>query len=169
MNKKLIGGIAVVLVIVAVVAGTALMKKDDTKKNTAKDSSESSKTANGTSSNSSAGKPGGESDMPNMSGQNDNSSTNSSSGSSNDAVSTNRVSIKDFAFGPATIKVKAGTTVTWVNDDSAAHTVTVGSGTGPRSQPLNKGDSYSYTFANIGTYSYKCTFHPDMTGKVIVE
>lgn len=81
---------------------------------------------------------------------------------------TNEVKIEDFAFSPATIKVKKGTTVTWTNNDSVAHTVTGDNG-GPDSEPIAQGSTYSYTFNETGTFDYHCKPHPSMVGKVIVE
>lgn len=80
---------------------------------------------------------------------------------------TVNIDISQFQFGdgqPLTIKV--GTTVTWVNHDTAPHTVTGG--------PLNSGimnhhDSYTFTFTEPGTYDYICAFHPNMTHRIIVE
>ncbi len=40
------------------------------------------------------------------------------------SASANTVSIKGFAYGPATLHVNAGTTVTWTNNDPTAHTTT---------------------------------------------
>ncbi len=76
--------------------------------------------------------------------------------------------ISDFAFVPPTITVSAGTTVTWTNNDSVAHTVTTRS-TLFDSGNLSRSDTFSYTFAQSGTFEYYCTIHPYMTGKVIVE
>jgi plastocyanin len=85
------------------------------------------------------------------------------------AVATNTVAIKNFAFDPATITVKAGTTVTWTNSDQDPHTVTSDGKAGPlNSKPLNQGDTYQYTFAVPGTFSYLCTIHPFMTATVTV-
>lgn len=81
---------------------------------------------------------------------------------------TNEVSIKGFAFSPATIKVKKGTTVTWTNEDSVAHTVTGDNG-GPSSELIGQGETYTYTFNEAGTFDYHCKPHPSMVGKVIVE
>ena len=84
-------------------------------------------------------------------------------------VATNSVSIKNFAFAPASITVKAGTTVTWTNADQDAHTVTSDGKSGPlNSKPLNPGESYQHTFTQAGTYSYLCTIHPFMTATVTV-
>jgi len=95
---------------------------------------------------------------------------NSSDNSSSNAVETDTVSIKNFAFSPVNISVKAGTKVTWTNNDSAAHTVTETDGkTGPSSDNLNNGDSYSFTFTKPGIYHYDCSIHPNMTGTVTVN
>ena len=80
-------------------------------------------------------------------------------------AATNTVDIKDFAFSPDTITVTKGTTVTWTNKDSAAHTV---KGTGFISGTLNQGQTYSQTFNEAGTFEYECSIHPGMRGKVIV-
>lgn len=85
------------------------------------------------------------------------------------AVATNTVAIKNFAFDPAVITVKAGTTVTWTNSDQDPHTVTSDGKAGPlNSKPLNQGDTYQYTFNVPGTFSYLCTIHPFMTATVTV-
>ncbi len=83
-------------------------------------------------------------------------------------VSTTRVAIQNFAFSPATVTVKAGTTVTWTNQDSEPHTVTAKSGAGPNSPTLDQGATYQYTFTRAGQYSYLCTIHPFMLGTVVV-
>jgi len=84
-------------------------------------------------------------------------------------VAGNAVTIKNFAFAPADLMVKAGTTVTWTNQDSEAHTVTSQGSGGPlQSAPLNTGQSYSYTFTKPGTYAYLCTIHPFMVATVTV-
>jgi plastocyanin len=76
------------------------------------------------------------------------------------------VSIQDFAFTPSEVNVKAGDTVTWTNKDSVPHTVT---GENFSSGTLNSGESYSYTFNDLGAFNYKCSFHPQMTGLVNVD
>ena len=84
-------------------------------------------------------------------------------------VAGNAVSIMNFAFSPAALTVAAGTTVTWTNKDSDAHTVTSQGAGGPLgSAALATGQSYSYTFTKPGTYSYLCTIHPFMTATVTV-
>jgi amicyanin len=85
------------------------------------------------------------------------------------AVAGNAVTIKNFAFAPTALKVKVGTTVTWTNQDSDAHTVTSQDNGGPLSSAaLNTGQTYSYTFTKPGTYAYLCTIHPFMTATVTV-
>ncbi|HEX4226342.1 MAG TPA: cupredoxin family copper-binding protein [Pseudonocardiaceae bacterium] len=82
-------------------------------------------------------------------------------------ISANTVSITNFAFAPAAITVKVGTTVTWTNKDQDAHTVTAQDRTFS-SSPLNTGGTYQFTFTKPGTYAYLCTIHPFMTATVVV-
>ena len=77
------------------------------------------------------------------------------------------VKIGNFTFGPQELKVKAGTTVTWTNEDDIPHTVV--SPNGFRSKVLDTDGKYSFTFTAPGTYKYFCSLHPHMTGIVIVE
>lgn len=103
---------------------------------------------------------------PSMSMQMSASPTPSSSAA---ATETDSVKIQNFAFSPAAITVKKGTTVTWTNEDTAGHTVTeTDSLKGPASSTIEQGKSYSFTFDTAGTYHYKCTIHPYMTGTVTV-
>ncbi|MEU9409485.1 plastocyanin/azurin family copper-binding protein [Streptomyces sp. NPDC048281] len=84
-------------------------------------------------------------------------------------VSGTAVAIKNFAFSPATLRVTAGTTVTWTNQDTDAHTVTSTSPGGPlHSAALATHATYSHTFTKPGTYAYLCTVHPFMTATVEV-
>jgi len=80
----------------------------------------------------------------------------------------NAVNIANLAFGPATLTVTAGTTVTWTNMDQIAHTVS-DTQDGISSPVLNQNQSYSFTFTKPGTYHYICTIHPFMHGTVIVS
>jgi plastocyanin len=103
-----------------------------------------------------------------MNGMDMSSNSSSSSSSSSKAVATDTVAIQNFAFSPATIKVKVGTKVTWTNKDSAAHTVTGDNSDGPASGTLAQDSSYSFTFSKAGTFTYACAIHPSMKGTVIV-
>jgi len=82
----------------------------------------------------------------------------------------NAIEIKDYTYGPKTIKVKVGETVTWTNQDSVKHDITpdTESADFKASELLGKGESYSFTFTKAGTYSYKCSPHPYMKATVEV-
>ena len=80
------------------------------------------------------------------------------------------VKIDNFSFGPASVTVPVGTTVTWVNRDDIPHTVV--STDDPKvfkSKVLDTDEKFSFTFAKAGTYAYFCSIHPKMTGKVVVQ
>ena len=83
-------------------------------------------------------------------------------------VATDHVSIAAFAFGPTTITVKPGTTVTWTQQDEDQHTVTANDGSFT-SSPLVTGTTYTHTFTAPGTYAYHCSIHPFMHGTVVVS
>jgi len=80
---------------------------------------------------------------------------------------THALAIADFAFGPATLTITAGDTVTWTNEDAVVHTATSVNGAFD-SGDLEQGESYTVTFTTAGTYDYLCTPHPSMTGRIIV-
>lgn len=80
--------------------------------------------------------------------------------------------IKSFAFYPCPLTVKAGTKVTWTNDKGdPIHTVTSDSADPASfdSGNLNPGNTFSFTFAKAGKYTYTCTIHPFMHGEVDVS
>lgn len=78
------------------------------------------------------------------------------------------VAIADFEFGPLELAVSVGDTVTWSNQDEAAHTVK-SEGPGPlESGNLAGSESYELTFSEAGTYAYLCQLHPFMKGTVEV-
>jgi amicyanin len=83
------------------------------------------------------------------------------------AADATAVKIGNFTFGPQEMKVKAGTTVTWTNEDDMPHTVV--SPNNFRSKVLDTQGAYSFTFTTPGTYKYFCSLHPHMTGTIIVE
>lgn len=106
-------------------------------------------------------------------------------GSSTAAVAGSSVSVKGLAFNPPTLKVAAGTTVTWTDDESITHTVTSGAVTGVAPTTglrsgqtpdgtfdgrLNSKDAkFSFTFTKPGTYSYFCSIHQGMNAQVVVD
>lgn len=98
------------------------------------------------------------------------SDTPANNSNSTTPTATNSVTIQNFAFSPASITVKKGTTVTWTNKDSTPHTVTQDEAGGPGmdSKGLAQGETYSATFNTTGTFKYHCAFHSNMTGTVTV-
>ena len=92
------------------------------------------------------------------------------------AVSTASVSITKDGFVPATIQVKKGTAVTWINNDTNPHQVV----TDPHpkhtnlkeldSDPLAVGESFTFTFEKTGTFTYHDEGNPlNMKGTVVVK
>ena len=75
------------------------------------------------------------------------------------------VTIENFAFSPETITIKPGTTITWTNQDVAAHTVKFAD---EQSGSLGQGSTFSKTFTAPGTYPYVCGIHSSMRGNVVV-
>ncbi len=72
------------------------------------------------------------------------------------------------AFGTNPLTVAVGTTVTWVNNDSIAHTSTANAGqfnTGV----INPGGSAKFQFTTAGTFAYHCTIHPGMVGTIVAQ
>lgn len=83
-------------------------------------------------------------------------------------VQTSNVSIVNFRFNPATVTVPVGSTVTWKNNDTVAHTST-SNAAGWDSGTLAAGASFSHTFTTRGTFAYHCAIHSSMTGTVTVQ
>jgi plastocyanin len=78
-----------------------------------------------------------------------------------------KVTIDNFTFTPAEVKVKVGDTVTWTNHDDIPHTV-VSAGKF-RSKTTDTDGTFSFTFTSAGDYKYFCSLHPHMTGMIKVE
>ena len=78
------------------------------------------------------------------------------------------VKIDNFVFGPQTLTVPVGTTVTWTNSDDIPHTSVSTEGVF-KSKVLDTDEHFSFSFTKAGTYPYYCTIHPRMTGKVVVQ
>lgn len=81
---------------------------------------------------------------------------------------TPEVQIDNFSFGPETLTVPVGTTVTWINHDDIPHSV-VSTDKVFKSKLLDKNEKFSYTFSKAGSYPYFCSIHPKMTGKIVVQ
>jgi amicyanin len=78
------------------------------------------------------------------------------------------VKIANFTFSPQKLTVKAGTKVTWTNEDDIPHTVKASNGAF-KSGPLDSDQKFSFTFTTPGTFQYFCALHPRMTGTIVVE
>jgi plastocyanin len=78
-----------------------------------------------------------------------------------------KVTIDNFTFTPAELKLKVGDTVTWSNHDDIPHTV-VSAGKF-RSKAMDTDGTFSFTFTAAGEYKYFCSLHPHMTGTIKVE
>ncbi|OLB20704.1 MAG: hypothetical protein AUH15_10845 [Acidobacteriales bacterium 13_2_20CM_55_8] len=94
----------------------------------------------------------------------------SSSVTANDqsSAATSEVKIDNFSFGPQTLTVPVGATVTWTNRDDIPHTSVSTDGVF-KSKVMDTNETFSYTFAKAGTYPYYCSIHPKMTGQVVVK
>jgi plastocyanin len=79
-----------------------------------------------------------------------------------------RLEIKQFRFSQPALTVPVGATVTWVNRDDDAHTVTSDDGRFT-SAGLDRGEQFTHQFTAPGTYAYHCALHPKMTAKIVVQ
>jgi plastocyanin len=93
---------------------------------------------------------------------------NGGNGGGGDTPGANEIWIKGSAFGPSSITISAGTTITWTNKDAVVHTVTSDNGLFD-SGNLTINSTFSRQFTTPGTYPYHCTPHPAMTATVIVN
>ncbi len=84
------------------------------------------------------------------------------------SLSASQILIKDFKFVPATLTVKAGTQVTWVNHDDEAHNVIISDGIG-RSGAIDTDEKYTFKFAQPGEYPIRCSMHHRMGGTIVVQ
>jgi 3',5'-cyclic-AMP phosphodiesterase len=81
----------------------------------------------------------------------------------------NEIGIDNFAFAPATLTVKSGTKVVWINDDDVPHLIVNVEGKFASSKVLDTNQRHSVTLTAPGTYKYFCSLHPQMQGKIVVE
>jgi plastocyanin len=83
---------------------------------------------------------------------------------------TAEVKIDNFSFGPPTLTVPVGASVTWTNRDDIPHTVvSTDDAKTFKSKVLDTDEKFSFTFSKAGTYPYFCSIHPKMTGKIVVQ
>jgi plastocyanin len=86
------------------------------------------------------------------------------------AEEAREVQIDNYSFSPGILTVRTGTIVTWVNHDETPHTiVSVGNPRVFKSGGLDTDDKFSFTFSTAGAYTYICSVHPHMIGKIIVQ
>ena len=72
------------------------------------------------------------------------------------------------AYAPNPITASVGSTLTWINNDSIAHTSTANGGAW-NSGTMAPGASFSTTFSSAGSFQYHCAIHPGMVGTVTVQ
>jgi plastocyanin len=84
------------------------------------------------------------------------------------AATAGEVKIDNFSFGPGTLTVPVGATVTWTNRDDIPHTAVSTDGAF-KSKVMDTDEKFSFTFSKPGNYPYFCSIHPKMTGKVVVQ
>lgn len=110
---------------------------------------------------------GGGTDYSSVTGTNTGTTGGTQTGSSA-PVQTNAVGVSDDFFTPVNAQVPVGTTVTWTwAGDATTHNVTFADGVS--SGDKNANSVYSRTFSSAGTFSYRCTLHPGMTGSIVVQ
>lgn len=78
------------------------------------------------------------------------------------------IKVDNFTFSPEVVTVPLNSTVTWTNKDDVPHVIASTDGVF-RSKGLDTDDRYSFKFTRAGTYSYYCSIHPKMTGKIVVQ
>jgi plastocyanin len=76
--------------------------------------------------------------------------------------------LQDFSFAPPTVTTTVGTKLTWTNAGPSNHTVTANDGSFD-SGPIQLNGSFSFTPTKPGTYAYRCTIHPTMSGTLVVR
>ena len=81
------------------------------------------------------------------------------------ATPAQTIVIQDFAFNPATMTVKPGTTVFWRNLDVSAHQITGGDFDSGR---LYKGQYWAVKYEKPGVFTYICSFHPSMQAQITI-
>jgi plastocyanin len=84
------------------------------------------------------------------------------------AATIHTVAIDGTSFQSATLTVKLGDTVVWVNKDPFPHTVTSATG-GFDSHEIAPGKSWQYVATKKGEFAYVCVFHPTMKATLRVE
>lgn len=94
--------------------------------------------------------------------------TTSTGTSATVSIPTGASGLTTTAFGANPLTVAAGTTVTWINNDSTAHTSAANNGLWS-SAIIGPGQTFQFRFTTAGTFPYRCTIHPNMVGTVTVQ
>jgi len=81
---------------------------------------------------------------------------------------THVVTMEGLQFSPATLTVRRGDRITWVNKDLFPHTATGPKGTFD-SASIPAGGSWTFVAGEAGTFAYTCTFHPTMKATLTVR
>ena len=97
------------------------------------------------------------------------SSTHGKNSQTRESATKTEVVIDNFSFSPKTLTLPVGATVTWINHDNVPHVVSSTDNQFKTSTALKAGQTFSRTFVATGTYSYFCSIHPRMTGKIIIK
>jgi len=84
-------------------------------------------------------------------------------------LGANEIGIDNFQFTPPELHVKAGTSVTWVNQDDVPHLIVNVQNKFKQSSVLDTDQRFTVTLPKAGTYDYFCSLHPKMVGKIVAS
>ena len=170
-NKPVLLAMASLLVIVGLIVGVSwhvLSRKDTmdqaSRQNSTQTANNKDSDKEATASNnpaSESAKPTGETPAPTPQNK-------PAPDSQSQSAKTNAIVINGDGFSPANLTVKKGATVTWTNKDSAAHAIASDGASSLHSPQLQAGQSYTYTFANTGSFAYSDAMNPSATGTITV-
>lgn len=83
---------------------------------------------------------------------------------------THTVTVADYRFVPAVVRIKTGDSVRWVNGEKrTSHSVRLPALDGLESERFFPGEHWTLRFAKAGLYDYHCGPHPEMKGQILVE
>jgi Icc protein len=84
-------------------------------------------------------------------------------------LAANEIGIDNFKFAPATLNVRAGTKVVWINNDDVPHLIVNVQNKFRQSPVLDSDQRFGVTLTKAGVYDYFCSLHPMMQGKIVVS
>jgi len=85
------------------------------------------------------------------------------------SLAANEIGIDNFKFAPATLTVRVGTKVTWINNDDVPHLIVSVDKAFKQSPVLDTGNRFTATLSKPGSYKYFCSLHPQMQGTITVR